>query len=136
MRERITYNNYGNGHPWYYLLGGPVLSPRTILDEAKASDYRGYNRDEIATADSKCEPQRSEELRRLQAEHLANLNSDISRYRECVRELRAFKSEEHPPYECQEVHVNMGLKLSHIFNEFAHLIWLEELLPKQGDLFG
>jgi hypothetical protein len=56
MREYITYHSYGYGHPWYYLLGGPVLSPRTILEGAKASDYRGYNRDEIAMADTKAEP--------------------------------------------------------------------------------
>lgn len=136
MREGITYHSYGNGHPWYYLLGGPVLSPRTILEDAKASDYCGYNRDNIAKADTLPEPKRSEALRALYAKHLADLKSDISIYRRCVRDLSSYRKNSPEVPVCEDVHVNMGLKISHMVNDFAHLIWIEELLSKQGDLFG
>jgi hypothetical protein len=29
----------------------------------------------------------------------------------------------------------MSLKRNHIYNDFAHIVFLEELLSKQGDLF-
>jgi hypothetical protein len=136
MSEQITYHSYGTSHPWYYLLGGPVLSPTTILENTRDSKYRGYKRDDIGAVDNRPEPQRSEELRRLRADSLSELKRDISVYRRCVRELHIFRDTGCDKLECRAVHVSMGLKVSHLTNDFAHLIWLDELLSVQGDLFG
>lgn len=29
----------------------------------------------------------------------------------------------------------MGLKLSHLYNEFGHVLWIDELFSEQLDLF-
>jgi leucine dehydrogenase len=34
------------------------------------------------------------------------------------------------------VHVAISLKHNHLVNDFAHLVWLDELITRQGDLFG
>ncbi|APG63128.1 hypothetical protein LPB140_10405 [Sphingorhabdus lutea] len=136
MSDQITYHSYGASHPWYYVLGGPVLSPRTILEMTRGSQYRGYKREYIQKADNRAEPMRSEELRQLRSASLLELKRDISIYRRCVRELLAFRETECEELDCNDVHVSMGLKVSHLTNDFAHLIWLDELLSVQADLFG
>jgi len=66
------------------------------------------------------------------------LRRDLSIYREVVRELRK-EREQNPPQEpfqcCNDVHTAMSLKFSHIINDFAHLVYLDDLLSRQADLF-
>jgi len=83
----LTYNI---GHPWYYVLGGAPLSPKQILAEVRAEGYRGYNRDEIALAASRCEPRRSQDLRALRRLHLDRLSFELSGNRRAARNLRAY----------------------------------------------
>ena len=47
MKEKLAYSS---GHPWYYVLGGKVPSIKKIWEEAKASGYKGYLREDIANA--------------------------------------------------------------------------------------
>lgn len=130
---------YHSGHPWYYLLGNRVLTPKQIRDDAKASSYRGYRADDIRAAIRKPEPQRSEFIRKIRMEVMADLRKDITRYRQCAVELHAYRREhgvEAFPRSCDDVHVAISLKRNHIYNGFAHLALLDELPAQQGDLFG
>lgn len=129
-----TSHDYSAGHPWYYVLGGAPLMPKQILSEVRSEGYRGYNRDEIAIAAARCEPRRSQDLRALRRLHLDRLRFDLSGYRRAVRNLRAHRAAE-TETKCDDVHVSMGLKLSHLYNEFGHLLWIDQLLSEQPDLF-
>jgi len=82
---------------------------------------------------------RSEKLRKLQAKFKADLKSDLSRYRQVVRELHHQRKTNriiNIPVACSDVHTSMSLKNAHLYNDFAHLHFLDELLSKQLDLFG
>lgn len=141
MRQRssLTFNDYSTGHPWYYYLGGPILKPKAIKEATRISGYRGYLRDEIAKADQKSEPTRSNALRTIQARVLSELRRDLAGYRMCALELHRYRKANRMPRDprgCDPIHTNISLKHNHLVNDFAHLIWLDELLSKQGDLFG
>lgn len=127
-----------SGHPWYYLLGGIVPTPKQIQAEAIASNYYGYMADDIRQIDKISEPKRSEKLRKLQTKFKADLAKDLSIYREVVRRLH-HERRTNPlmeiPICCDDVHTAMSLKNAHLYNDFAHLHFLDELLGKQMDLF-
>jgi hypothetical protein len=132
-------NGYSPGHPWYYLLGGAVLMPRAILEQTRASGYRGCSAAAIEAADRLAEPKRSASLRALHQRFYEDLQCDLSRYRACVRNLRLDRKRRRRPErptQCDDVHVAISLKHNHLVNDFAHLVWLEELLSQQGDLFS
>lgn len=132
-------NGYSPGHPWYYLLGGAVLMPRAILAQTRASGYRGCYASMIEEADRLAEPKRSTKLRALQQRFFEDLRRDLSRYRTCVRNLRVYRQKSigsDQPAQCEGVHVAISLKHNHLVNDFAHLVWLDELMTRQGDLFG
>ncbi len=130
---------YRSGHPWYYVRGGRVLRLKEIREAARASGYKGYRERDINAADCKDEPRRSEILRAMRMLALNNLHRDISCYRELKRRLfqyrRSLKSQFENGSPCKDIHVNISLKHNHMFNEFAHLIVIDELLSQQGDLF-
>lgn len=134
MSAPLSPSDYSNGHPWYYVRGGQPLTPKQILEEVREEGYRGYNRDEIALAASRCEPRRSQDLRALRRRHLDRLRFDLSGYRRAVRDLHTHR-ETNTELKCHEVHVSIGLKMSHLYNEFGHLVWIDELLSRQLDLF-
>lgn len=135
-----SYRDYNTGHPWYYFLGGPVLSPKQILENTRYSGYKGYRDDEIARLDRKVEPERSNNLRKLRCELIAKLKEDISGYRKRALELHRYRALNNNftdvPVSCDDIHTNISLKHSHLVNGFAHLITIDECLNKQGDLFG
>jgi len=39
-------------------------------------------------------------------------------------------------FRCHDIHTAMGLKHAHLYNDFAHLIYLENLPDQQQDLFS
>ena len=127
---------YSPGHPWFYVRGGVVQMPSAIIARVQASGYRGY-RTEIDEADRLAEPARSRELRRIRSEVVGELRRDLSRYREVARALRAWRAGTGPaaigPFD--DVHTAMSLKYRHLYNDFAHLLRLEQLLARQRDLF-
>ena len=125
---------YGPGHPWYYVQGGVPLGPKQILASARRKGYRGYLQDDIANAAGRCEPRRSQDLRILRAKVVASLSSDLAGYRRVVRDLRRHRLEV-PGGECHEVHTAVSLKHNHLFNDLAHLSWIDELLAVQLDMF-
>lgn len=137
----LSYINYSTGHPWFYYLGGPILKPKAQRrsKSPRASGYKGYLRDEIAKADQKTEPARSNALRAIRARAVAELRSDLSGYRKCALELRRYRKGNRTPSDprgCDSIHTAISLKHNHLVNDFAHLIWLDDLLNQQGDLFG
>lgn len=136
--EPYEHEGYNPGHPWYYFLGGRPKRLREILEATRSSAYQGYARDDIAAADAMAEPKRSETLRTMRAKFEADLRQDISRYRECVRELH--RSDWQLPEQgkvsvCGDIHTALSLKHNHMANNFGHLIYLDELLSQQRDLF-
>ncbi len=142
MKTNEINNNqrgYQPGHPWYYKLGGKVLSPKQILATVKSSDYQGYRADDIWQADNKPEPQRSGVLRKLREETLKSLTSDLSSYRTFTNELREYRtldeSELGDQAICSDIHTSMSLKHNHLTNDFAHLNMIDALLLRQPDLF-
>ncbi len=130
---------YQPGHPWYYKLGGKVLSPKQILATVKSSDYQGYRADDIRQADNKSEPQRSGVLRKLREETLKSLTSDLSCYRIFTCELREYRALDETGLGdhaiCSDIHTSMSLKHNHLYNDFAHLNMIDGLLSRQPDLF-
>lgn len=130
---------YVAGHPWYYLLGGKILSPKEILAAVKEKNIKGYMEDEIETINRKHEPQRSEALRALEKKIIADYRQNLSRYLELARALRRRRREgleASNPSQCEDIHVNIGLKQSHLINNLAHLRQIHELLTYQLDLFA
>jgi hypothetical protein len=135
----LTAANYSAGHPWYYFLGGTILTPRQILEDTRTSGYKGYLRDDIAAIDKKSEPIRSDKLRQIRAETIKKLKSDLSRYRQCALQLHRHSKTELPinaVMSCNDIHTAISLKHNHLVNGFAHLITVDDLFNRQGDLFG
>lgn len=136
--ENYEHKGYCPGHPWFYFLGGKPRRPKEILEATRLSGYQGYARDRIEAADAMAEPKRLETLRAMRTKFEADLRTDISRYRECVRELRQTDWEipdGKTVVSSGEIHTSLSLKHNHMVNDFAHLIWLDELLSQQMDLF-
>ena len=125
-------NSYSTGHPWYYVLGGKVLSLKEIWQEAEQANYKGYRETEIDKANGN-----NTKLRRLKAETIQRLKVDVSGYRTSALALHRYRKglpkDWHP--ECDDIHTAMGLKRNHVFNEFANLQHIDELLAYQPDLF-
>ncbi len=40
------------------------------------------------------------------------------------------------PDSCADNHTDISLKYAHIYNDFAHLNYIEDVLAQQGDLFS
>lgn len=133
----LSHQGYSAGHPWYYLLGGDIPSIKSIRACAILGKYQGCSARLIREADASAEPKRTEALRCLRNRAIEDLRSDISRYRECAREMRRWrdKSQQVNEPECGGVHTAISQKFNHILNGFANLHCLDQL-PKQGDLFG
>ena len=131
----LSHQGYSAGHPWYYLLGGDIPPIKAIRACATSGEYPGCSASLIREADVKAEPKRTEVLRCLRNRAIEDLRGDISRYRECVSELRRWrdKNEQVDRPECGGVHTAISLKFNHILNGFANLRRLDQL-PKQGDL--
>lgn len=139
QRSQLSYRDYGTGHPWYYFLGGAVLSPKLIKAMTKISGYKGYLRDEIADADSKAEPARSTALRTLRSKAVQDLRADLSGYRRSALRLHLYRKDipvSADALSSSDVHTAISLKHNHLVNDFAHLITIDDLLNRQGDLFG
>ncbi len=131
---------YRPGHPWYYKLGGVVHKPKAILAAVKDREYQGYKRDDIHQADNRQEPERSSTLRSLRLSALNDLQADLRTYREFARALHDYrkmdKAEQGAQPICSDIHMSMSLKYNHLYNDFAHLNFIDELLTRQLDLFG
>lgn len=128
MKEKLAYSS---GHPWYYVLGGKVPSIKKIWEEAKASGYKGYLREDIANASGN-----NSKLRQIRQEAVQSLKRDISRYRECAFELNQIRKISNPANpKCLDVHTAISLKRNHIYNDVAHIRYIDELLSQQPELF-
>lgn len=133
-----SHEGYRSSHPWYYLLGGKRLSLKEIREDTRVSGYGGYLARDIDEADNFAEPRRSQTLRQMRDKAQNELSRHVSCYRELARQLaRRRCAGEDAAHDgvCADIHQNICLKHNHISNEFAHLITLERLLAKQGDLF-
>ena len=141
MRNRtVTYEDYSQGHPWYYFLGGAVPSLKAILRKVKDKSYKGYLADDIEKISQMQEPKRSEKLRAMRVKFLNELRNDLHRYRHLACELHRYRAEKSGsnPTEatcCEAVHTNISLKHNHLYNNFAHLVLIDDYLSEQPDLF-
>lgn len=135
MKFSKNTTGYNYRHPWYYVRGGQMITPKQIRAEVTASDYCGYMAEDIERIADRSEPQRSEKLRQIKADVIRELNSDLSQYRSVALKLHRLRSDETSVEICNDIHTNMSLKYAHIYNCFAHLKYLDSLLSQQGDLF-
>lgn len=132
------HHGYHAGHPWYYLLGGNIPTPKQIQAEAIISNYRGHAADTLRKIDERSEPKRSVNLRKWRHEFIEDLKSDLSHYRKVVRELNDYRETQDldiVPSSCDDIHTAISLKYTHLYNDFAHLHFIDELLMGQLDLF-
>ncbi|MEO9804791.1 MAG: hypothetical protein ABJF04_16160 [Reichenbachiella sp.] len=118
--------SYSSGHPWYYVLGGRVLSIKEIWLDVRSSGCKGYREEEIAKSlgnDAK--------LRSIKENVLTTLNKDINRYRQYAFELHQYRKQasKNEPI-CDDVHVSISLKRNHIYNDLAHLDYIDKLTPQ------
>lgn len=133
----LTYNDYNSGHPWYYKLGGAILKPNEILEAVKNRGYQGYMAEDISKADRRAEPKRTKALREIKEKVLADMWRNISSYRIYANQLRQERqkgSVEPEGHSCNDLHTSMSLKHNHIYNDLAHLNYLNRLLT-QFELF-
>ncbi|NHK26291.1 hypothetical protein FF098_000045 [Parvularcula flava] len=128
---------YCPSHPWYYVLGGKVLSLKQIRFEAEHNNYRGYMPDRLDEIDAKSEPKRSQSLRQLRSKIREDLKRDVSRYKELANQLRRNRHQGSTKTgnACEAVHTAISLKHNHLYNDFAILREIETMLTKQRDLF-
>ena len=134
----LSGGGYSPGHPWYYFLGGKVRGPKSILKGVLASGYQGYRTD-IEDASNLVEPKRSEQLRKIRGDLVLQYRADLERYREVIWELRKTPTHDRGPdgtASPASVHTSASLKYSHLYNNLAHLIRIDDALSVQGDLFG
>ena len=69
---------------------------------------------------------------------LTSFWKNLSRYRELANQLRQYRQtndSRHAGAVCDGIHTNISLKHNHIFNDIAHLLFLDDCLSKQKDLF-
>tara|TARA_R110002096_G_scaffold425908_2_gene635010 strand:- start:593 stop:1000 length:408 start_codon:yes stop_codon:yes gene_type:complete len=133
----LTFNGYNAGHPWYYKLGGTILTPKEILTTVKLSGYQGYMADDIVRIDKKAEPERSKALREIKDKILVSMWRNISCYRLLANQLRferKLNGIDRLNTSSNELHTSMSLKHNHIYNDLAHLNYLDDLLT-QFELF-
>lgn len=136
--ENHTYTHQGHdcGEPWYYALGGPVLTIKQIKAKVKASNHRGYLENELPLIDAQPEPRRLELFLHYREEFRAELAENLSSYRRAVRKLneyRASSQQKAPPTYCHEVHEEMSVTYALLTIDFGHLALIDELLSKEPD---
>lgn len=139
MTQAYEFKGYSIGHCWYYRLGGDILKPKAIRDYVRFTGGRGYMADDIDVIDRMAEPARSIKLRELQAKFRIDLASDLARYRQVAHQIRQDRlsgdsTTDAPIATC--IYMAISLKFAHLYNDFAHLDQVENLLTLQGDLFG
>jgi hypothetical protein len=137
LEIELECGGYCAGHPWYYLLGGKRPTLKQISAYAQRFERCGYREEEIDEAHRLPEPKRTAALSKIRAEIMDGLRRDISGYRRAVRNLSAYRKINQPedcPKICNDVHVAISLKFSHLLNDFIHLQKLDSL-PSQLDLF-
>lgn len=122
--------DYSAGHPWYYVLGGPVLSPKQIAANAKKRGYKGYLHEAISKASQK-------QLRQLRMDQYYRFRQDLSKYRRYAFDLHRFRLQHPDPKnpECLAVHTHMFLAHNHLYNSLSHLRYIDQRLSYQMDLF-
>lgn len=130
---RLTPEDYGEGHCWYYRLGGKVLGPKSILKQVERENYLGYRTD-IADAENQPEPRRSATLKRIKDDVRKDLKSDIARYRHLASELRKTRADEDQQRFLDHC-LNISIKYCHICNDLGHLRRIHDALSVQRDLF-
>ncbi len=124
LEIELECGGYSAGHPWYYLLGGKRPTLKQISAYAERFEKRGYRVEEIDAAHRLPEPKRTAALSKIRAEIMDGLRRDMSGYRRAVRNLSAYRKANQPeasPKICDDVHVAVSLKFSHLLNDFIHL---------------
>ncbi len=125
----LSYHSYKPSHPWYYKLGGKPPTLKSIRENAIHQKYQGYLSDDIAKARSHREPKRSEHLKHITDSITADLQRDITIYRQLRRDYALLsyqgKLNQNPDI-CDDIYVSLGLKYSHLINHFLQLHQLQQ----------
>lgn len=138
QNSALTSSDYPPSHSWHYVLGGSVRTPKQILKDVKTSNFQSYKKAEFDQASKLAEPERSAKLRQLTDHVKGELQRDLSCYREVALRLRRDRLRDHGKSAvavCSDLNVSVSLKHNHIYNNFAHPIYLESLDKGQKELF-
>lgn len=138
----LPYHAYKPSHPWYYTLGGTPPNLKAIRNHAINSDDAGYLADDIAKVCRYAEPKRSEQLQYLKDNITADLQRDITTYRQLRRQYSNRMRHQFIPQNpqiCDDLDTSLSLNYNHLTHHFAHLHQLAQKtkhqLPRQLSLF-
>ena len=125
----LSYHSYKPSHPWYYKLGGKPPTLKSIRENAIHQKYQGYLSDDIAKARRHSEPKRSEHLKHITDSITADLQRDITIYRQLRRDYALLsyqgKLDQYTNI-CNDIHTSLSLKYNHLSNHFIHLHQLQQ----------
>ena len=129
---------YSQSHPWYYVLGGRVLSPAEIQASVELNAYSAAISEDILKIAKRLEPQRSEGLRELRGAIKQSLQRDIDIYLKFALKLKASRqyADSNAELTCNDIHVSMSLKHNHLCYGYARLMNCEDHLNQKTDLFA
>lgn len=132
-------NDYSPGHCWYYRLKGAVLSLKEILATVKSSGYESIYKAKFMRDNEKDD--RTIKLLEHKKDSTNRIKDDISAYRKYCFYYHKLKEVDPNDMESHmDLCVSLSLKYCHIYNRFADLILLDNLLngsdSGQSDMFG
>ncbi|CAE7394299.1 unnamed protein product, partial [Symbiodinium microadriaticum] len=120
-------NGYKPTHPWYYVLGGAIPTPRQIKSYGLVTGLPDFMLENVIAANNKPEPQRSAELQLLRQKALKRLRQHLSRYRQVASALRAHRLTENGDPAFDEKHSDIAFKFTHTCIAFAVLQTIDKL---------
>jgi hypothetical protein len=133
--------SYDSGHPWYYKLGGRILTPEEIIDQARNDLAKRHFVQQYAKFDRMDEPRRSIEIAETIKSIEYVMQAYIARYLECVAEIKTLRTVFGPwPFDqvketYNEPNTAISLRHNHISYAAAQIKALRSF-QTQGDLFG
>lgn len=135
----FEWQGYSPCHPWFYVLGGEIRTPKQIIKHVQFMEYKGYLADHIQAVAKRSEPFRSKELKKIKEKVIKDYRQDLSRYRSLANKLRTYRKTSAEiavsNLSCEDIHMNISLKYNHLINDFAHLLLLENSISYQMTLF-
>lgn len=97
----VEHAGYDSGHPWYYKLGGRILTPDEVKALARATDSKRGDNARVAKLAQMSEPRRSKEVRAAIAQLEKAVQGHIYRYLQVSRRVQ-YERERPGPYTWDE----------------------------------
>lgn len=131
---------YNSSHPWYYKLGGRILSPAEIAAEVEHELGTTGDFTMVEKLDQMNEPRRSNKIRKAIEQLQQSQQQNVERYHEVTEQL-TYERERPGPYEWDKRRMwsdpttAVSLKHNHIAYAHATICRLNDLVSVQLELF-